>query len=58
MVFNVLLVACGIFLTGCGIWSAFAKKPPVDSVGAFFALSGFLTVLAGILMICVPGFFK
>jgi len=57
MVFNVLLVVCGSFLIGYGIWSAFTKKSSMDTVGAFLALVGLVAALVGVLLICVPRFF-
>lgn len=57
MVFNGILIVCGIFLIGYGIWSAFTKKPSMDTVGAFLALMGLAAALVGVLMICVPRFF-
>lgn len=56
-IFNILLVVCGIFLIGSGIWTAFVKKHPMDTVGAFVALVGLIASLLGVLLICVPDFF-
>ncbi|RLB83667.1 MAG: hypothetical protein DRH17_01860 [Deltaproteobacteria bacterium] len=57
MVFNSLLIVCGIFLIASGIWGAFKKHPPMDTLGAFLALIGLIASLVGVLLICVPGFF-
>ena len=57
MLFNGLLVACGVLLIGSGIWFAFTNEPPMDTVGAFLASVGIVTVIVGVLLICVPGFF-
>ena len=58
MVFNGLLIVCGIFLISSGVWNALTKKPSMDTAGALVALVGLLAVLFGILSICVPGFFR
>jgi hypothetical membrane protein len=57
VVFNILLIVCGIFLIGSGIWCAFMKKHPIDAIGAFFALAGLVSALIGTLLTCVPNFF-
>jgi hypothetical membrane protein len=58
MVFNGLLIVCGIFLIGSGIWSAFTKEHPTDAIGAFLALVGLMVSLTGTLLTCVPDFIR
>jgi hypothetical protein len=57
MIFGGVLIVCGIFLVGSGMWSSFDKKHPWDTVGAFLALVGLAASILGILRICVPHFF-
>ena len=53
----ILMILAGLFGLGWGFWAAHNAKKPIDIIGSFAILAGFVVALLGTLLVCVPGFF-
>ena len=54
----VLMVLAGLALLFWGFWAAHNARKPIDIIGTFAILAGFVSALVGALLVCVPGFFS
>jgi hypothetical protein len=55
---KVLAILGGIGLLFGGVWASFEAKKPYDTWGAVLAPLGLVIALLGVLVLCVPGFFR
>ena len=53
-----LAIAIGFVLINYGFWATNEKKFPDDILGALMMFFGFILTFGGILLYCVPDFFK
>ncbi|MBE9541794.1 MAG: hypothetical protein IMF01_05700 [Proteobacteria bacterium] len=53
-----LMILLGIPLMGWGFWGSYNAKKPWDTIAALSLPIGMIVSLMGILLTCVPKFFK
>jgi len=52
------MIVVGILALGWGFWASQNAKRPLDVIGAFVIIAGFIVAILGTLLVCVPGFFS
>ena len=52
------MIPVGIFGLGWGFWAAHNAKKPLDIIGSFVIIIGFVVAILGTLLVCVPKFFS
>ncbi|MGA2191775.1 MAG: hypothetical protein ABSG42_00140 [Nitrospirota bacterium] len=58
MVLHSIMIVVGILALGWGFWASQNAKRPLDVIGAFVIIAGFIVAILGTLLVCVPGFFS
>ncbi|MDH3975996.1 MAG: hypothetical protein OEV42_17110 [Deltaproteobacteria bacterium] len=54
----VLMIITGVIALAIGFWASYYAKKPWDIVGAVSLPFSLVFALLGILLVCVPNFFK
>ncbi len=57
-VVSIFLIIAGLAMIAWGFWGADKMKSPWDIVAALFAPAGLIVSLLGVLLLCVPNFFR
>lgn len=58
MIIHILMIAAGLLILAAGFWGTFNAKRPWNTIASLFLPIGLVTALIGILLLCVPNFFK
>lgn len=58
MILHILMIAAGLGIIVGGFWGTFYAKKPWNSIAALSLPIGLITALLGVLLVCVPNFFK
>lgn len=58
MVIHIAMIIIGISILVLGFWGTFNTKSPWSSIFALSLPFGLITALMGVLLVCVPNFFK
>lgn len=53
-----IMIVAGVVAMGAGFWASYYAKKPWDIVGAVTLPLSLIVALLGILLTCVPDFFK
>ena len=55
---HIFMILAGLAMIAWGFWAADRLKNPWNIVGALFAPGGLVVALLGVLLLCVPNFFR
>jgi hypothetical protein len=58
MIAQILMIAVGLAVVAAGFWGTFNAKKPWNTIAALSLPIGLITALIGVLLLCVPDFFK
>jgi len=53
-----LMILLGMPIMGWGLWASYNTKKPWDIIAAVSVPAGLIITLMGVLLTCVPNFFK
>lgn len=56
--YHFITILIGLGILGWSFWASFEAKKPYNIIGSIFAPIGMLISLLGVLLLCVPDFFK
>lgn len=54
----ILMIIAGIPLMGWGFWASYNARKPWDIIGTLLLPVALVVTLLGVLLTCVPNFFK
>lgn len=54
----IIMIITGIAVVGSGFWASCNAKKPWDIIGSLALPAGLIITLLGVLLTCVPNFFK
>lgn len=55
---SIIMIIAGLPVIGWGFWASHNAKKPLDIIGALALPVGLIVSLLGVLLVCVPNFFK
>lgn len=58
MFVHILMIAAGLGMIAAGFWGSFYAKKPWNYIASLSLPIGLVTSLLGVLLLCVPNFFK
>lgn len=58
MIVHIAMIIGGLVIVAAGFWGTFYAKKPFNTIAALSLPIGLITALIGILLLCVPDFFK
>lgn len=58
MLLHVAMILSGLAVIVAGFWGTFNAKSPLSTIAALFLPVGLIAALMGLLLLCVPNFFK
>lgn len=58
MIIHILMIAAGLIILVGGFWGTFNAKRPWNTIASLFLPIGLVTALIGVLLLCIPNFFK
>lgn len=58
LIIHIAMIVVGLAILVSGFWITFNAKKPWNTIGALSLPIGLITALMGVLLLCVPNFFK
>ena len=58
MMVHISMIVLGLIILVAGFWGTFNSRRPWNTISALFLPVGLITALTGVLLLCVPDFFK
>lgn len=58
MILYIAMIVCGLAMIVAGFWGTYNTKSPWNIIASVFLPIGLITALMGVLLVCVPNFFK
>ncbi len=58
MIIHIAMIVAGLAVLVAGFWGTFNAKSPWNAIAALSLPIGLVTALMGVLLLCVPNFFK
>ena len=58
MIIHILMIIGGLAVISAGFWGTYNAKAPWNTVSSLVLPLGLITSIIGVLLLCVPDFFK